>query len=175
MNETAKKLTITALTVALVCVTTSYTQIPIPGGYMHLGNVFILLTGFLFSWKVAGVAGGVGSALADWITGFPMWILPTLIIKSIMGIVIALIMHGTKESASIKKVRTWIGAVAGMLVMIGGYFIAGIWVMGGWEPSLTQIPGLSTEGVIGAVIFFVAAAAFEKAGIQKMLHRLSFR
>lgn len=39
----AKRLTVTALAMAVVCVSTMAIQIPIPLGYMHLGNCCILL------------------------------------------------------------------------------------------------------------------------------------
>ena len=47
-NWTAKKLAINALAIALVCVSTMVIQIPIPLGYMHLGNCCILLVGVYF-------------------------------------------------------------------------------------------------------------------------------
>ena len=47
-NWTAKKLAINALAIALVCVSTMVIQIPIPLGYMHLGNCCILLVSVYF-------------------------------------------------------------------------------------------------------------------------------
>ena len=47
-NWTAKKLAINALAIALVCVSTMVIQIPIPLGYMHLGNCCILLVSISF-------------------------------------------------------------------------------------------------------------------------------
>ena len=45
----AKQITLAALAMALVCVSTMMIQIPIPLGYMHLGNCCILLFGVFFS------------------------------------------------------------------------------------------------------------------------------
>ena len=41
----AKQITLAALAIAVVCVSTMVIQIPIPLGYMHLGNCCILLFG----------------------------------------------------------------------------------------------------------------------------------
>ena len=86
MTLDAKKITWNGLGIALVCISTMAIQIPIPLGYCHLGNCMILLISFLFPWQTGLLAGGVGSALADLLTGFPQWILPTLIIKKYHGI-----------------------------------------------------------------------------------------
>ena len=44
----AKQITLAALAIAVVCVSTMVIQIPIPLGYMHLGNCCILLFGVFF-------------------------------------------------------------------------------------------------------------------------------
>ena len=82
----AKKITIASLSIALVCISTAIIHIPIPLGYMHLGNICILLCSYLFPWDIGLLAGGVGSALSDLLTGYPQWVLPTLIIKGIMEV-----------------------------------------------------------------------------------------
>ena len=56
-NWTAKKLAIDALAIALVCVSTMVIQIPIPLGYMHLGNCCILLVSVYFGNMTGMLAG----------------------------------------------------------------------------------------------------------------------
>ena len=54
----ARFLCMTAVMAALICVMTMVVQIPIPLGYAHLGDAFILLT-VLFVGKRSGIwAGG---------------------------------------------------------------------------------------------------------------------
>ena len=78
-------LCMTGIMAALVCMMTMVIQIPIPLGYAHLGDAFILLT-VLFVGKRSGFwAGGIGSALADLLTGYAYWAVPTFIIKSLMA------------------------------------------------------------------------------------------
>ena len=76
-NWTAKKLAINALAIALVCVSTMVIQIPIPLGYMHLGNCCILLVSVYFGNMTGMLVGGIGSCLADLLSGYTQWIIPT--------------------------------------------------------------------------------------------------
>lgn len=98
-KNTAKNVTVNALSIALVCIATMAIQIPIPLGYMHLGNTCILLVAALFGPVTGLLAGGIGSALADMLTGYAQWIIPTLIIKSIMGFAIGAIAIKRKQSS----------------------------------------------------------------------------
>ena len=90
MNQNVRRITVAALGAALVCICTSVFKFPIPLGYAHLGNCMILLFGVFFDPWIGAFAGGVGSAISD-LLGYPEWVLPTLIIKSIMGFVVAVI------------------------------------------------------------------------------------
>ena len=85
MNKlNSRTISINALAIALVCLSTMFLQFPIPLGYAHLGNCFILISGVFFGPVTGLLAGGIGSALSDLLTGYAQWIIPTLIIKGIM-------------------------------------------------------------------------------------------
>ena len=82
MNKlNSRTISINALAIALVCLSTMFLQFPIPLGYAHLGNCFILISGVFFGPVTGLLAGGIGSALSDLLTGYAQWIIPTLIIK----------------------------------------------------------------------------------------------
>ncbi|NLW25608.1 MAG: hypothetical protein GXY91_10320 [Clostridia bacterium] len=87
MSEKTKNLTYTALMIALVFVATFSVRIPVPftQGYIHAGDSMIFVAAILFGWKMGALAGGVGSALADLLGGYANWVLPTLVIKTVMG------------------------------------------------------------------------------------------
>ena len=167
-NWTAKKLAINALAIALVCVSTMVIQIPIPLGYMHLGNCCILLVSVYFGNMTGMLAGGIGSCLADLLSGYTQWIIPTLIIKGIMGLVIAMIAYREDGEIRMMRLRTFLGAAAGIVIMIAGCFL-----YGGMAAGFAQIPGLTTEGVIGLLLFYVIGFAFEKAKIPVFIKRLA--
>lgn len=167
---TARAITITALSIALVCVGTIVIQIPIPLGYMHFGNICILLVAGLFSPMTAFLAGGIGSAMADLLTGYPQWIIPTLIIKSLMGLAACMIYHRKGQDLCIFSFRTILGSVTAIAIMVFGYFAAGSVVYGSIYTGAAQIPGLTLEGICGIAGFYIIGLAMEKAHVIKLLH-----
>lgn len=168
----AKKLAADALAIALVCVSTMAIQIPIPLGYMHLGNCCILLVSVFFGNTAGMLAGGIGSCMADLLSGYPQWILPTLIIKGIMGLATAVIARGKGQEVHMISVRTFLGTAAGIVIMIAGYTMAGCVLYGSVAAGLAQVPGLTMEGVVGILLFYVIGFAFEKAKVPQLMKRL---
>lgn len=168
MKTSVRRLTTAALGAALVCIATSLFKFPIPLGYAHLGNCMILLFGVYFDPWTGAFAGGVGSALSD-LLGYPEWFLPTLIIKTIMGLSIALIAKRKGQPPHLKALRTLLAVAVGIVIMILGYFIAGSILYGSIVVGAAQIPGLTLEGVVGIVLFYVIAGALEATGLAKKM------
>ena len=162
------QLVFTALSMAIVCVGTMAIQIPIPLGYMHFGNICILLVSTYLNPTSAFLASGVGSALSDLLSGYPQWIIPTLIIKGIMGLCISLISHEKSNISPVFCLKNAIATFTGILIMIMGYFIAGIALYGSIYTSAAQIPGLCTEGVFGLIGYYILGFALEKAHFKKL-------
>ena len=163
----AKKLTLVALCTAVVCVSTIAIQIPIPLGYMHLGNCCILLVSVFFDITTGTFAGGVGSAMADLLSGYPQWIIPTLIIKGLMGYTIAYVSKKDGKRAKLNSVRTFIATSLGIVIMIVGYTIFGAILYGSIASGVAQVPGLTLEGVLGMVLFYLIGLALEGSKIMR--------
>lgn len=168
-QNTAKYVSTNALAIALVCISTMVIQIPIPLGYMHLGNTCILLAAVLFGPTTGFLAGGIGSAMADLLTGYTQWVLPTLIIKSFMGFVIGFIAYKNGKTPKTLSIQTFLASAAGIIIMVAGYTIAGAIMNGSIYTGLAQMPGLTFEGILGMGIFFVLSTALEKANIYKLI------
>lgn len=166
---TTNQLCSIALFMALVCVSTLFFKIPIPLGYAHLGNGFIFLASVFLGNPGGILCAGIGSALADMFGGWYAWILPTLIIKSIMGGVVSLIACDKEGKAKILSAKTAIAVIVGTVVMVLGYFIAGSFLEGSLAASAAQIPGLIGEDIVGIILFYVLGIALEKAGIYKLI------
>ena len=73
---------------ALVFVATYFFKLPvsITQGYIHLGDGFILLGASLLGWASVPAAA-IGSALADLLGGYTLYILPTFVIKGLVAAV----------------------------------------------------------------------------------------
>jgi len=76
---------VSGMLAALVALATMFFKIPlpIPQGYVHLGDTFILFSAMLVG-PLAALVGGIGSALADLLV-YPSYILPTLCVKALVG------------------------------------------------------------------------------------------
>lgn len=162
-REGARIITLTGLFMALICVATLFFKVPIPLGYAHLGNGFIFLAAVFLKNPYAMTATGVGSALADLLGGYAEWIIPTLIIKCLMGALISLI----SANGKVKSVRTFLAVLAGAVEMVAGYTVAGALLYGSIPAGFAQIPGLTAEGIVGMVLFYVVGAVCEKVGVKK--------
>ena len=109
----------------------------------------------------------LGSALAD-LTSFPEWTVPTLVIKTLMGLLCGLI--AGKARSGRPRVRQWRVLFAGLAAvaeMVFGYFTAGSVLYGSVATGLTQVPGLAMEGAVGIVLFYLLGAALERTGVLK--------
>lgn len=104
---------------ALVFVATYFFKLPvsITQGYIHLGDGFILLGASLLGWASIPAAA-IGSALADLLGGYTLYILPTFVIK---GLVAAMAVCALRT-----KRPYWLTVVLlalAELIMVAGYFV----------------------------------------------------
>lgn len=165
----ARRIVVTALGMALVCLLTMAVKVPLPAdGYAHLGNFPIFLFAAFFGPFTGFLAGGVGSAMADILSGFGHWALPTLIIKGIMGILIGVIAKNKCCTIRLKAPRTFLACMAGLVEMTLGYTIAGALMTGNIITGISAIGGYIVEGIIGIIIFYIAGGALNASGILKI-------
>jgi uncharacterized membrane protein len=152
MNNT-KHLALGGLLIALVAVATMSIKIPMPatGGYIHPGDSIIYLVAILFGGKYALLAGGIGSALADVLSGYGQWALPTLIIKGIEGYIIAKI-ASRKLIYTKLRAKDIMAILIGALWMVGGYYIAEGIMVKSFVVPVANISWNLTQALGGAVI-----------------------
>jgi uncharacterized membrane protein len=136
---------------ALVCVATLLITIPIPAteGFFNIGDALVIIASLTFGPVVGGLAGGVGSALADAIGGWFNWVPFTLVIKGAEGFIAGYI-AGSRENRPM--LRTLLAWVVGGLVMVSGYFLVQIYLYG-IGGALVELPfnfvQMLAAGVIG--------------------------
>jgi len=124
-------------------------QIPVPPtrGYLNFGDIMIFTSALLFGRIVGGLAGGIGSALADIITGYGYFAPYTLIIKGLEGFLAGAIRDGKSTQ------RDVLGWFVGALVMVTGYFLAEAYAMGlGVPTALVEAPGNTVQVLSGAIV-----------------------
>lgn len=146
-----KSITVCAMFIALTYIATAFINIRLPiaanGGLVHLGNVPLFVAAILFGRKIGAVAGGVGMALFDLLSGWTSWAPFTLVIVALMGYVVGVVTEKHKKLG-------WIvlGIFCALLIKIGGYYIAEGILYGNWIAPVTSIPGNIVQVVMGGII-----------------------
>ncbi|HZK26018.1 MAG TPA: ECF transporter S component [Thermoclostridium sp.] len=106
-NDHIKKIVLNGLMTGLVFLATSVIKIPTVNGYIHLGDGFIFISAIILGPFYGSFAAGVGSMLADLLSPYAQWAVPSLIIKSLMALIMGLVIRQkTKKQAIISAVTT---------------------------------------------------------------------
>ena len=147
-----QELVFTALMTALVFVATYLPHIPIPLGYAHLGDAVIFLLALLTPRRSALFSACFGSALADLLGGFAIWIVPTLVIKFVMAEIVYRI--GRRGDAIAPRVSIIAALLLSSLWMAAAYTLAGAVLYASMSAALASTPGLIMEGIVNGIIAF---------------------
>lgn len=152
-KELLRKQVLTAMFTALICAATMLIQIPTPmtNGYVNVGDCFVLAAGWFLGPWYGLFAGGVGSALADLISGYAHYIPGTFVIKGLMAMVAALLSRKLLAKLPMRAGRL-IGALAAELIMVSGYFLYAWAILGkAVTAAVTSIPSNLLQGTVGIV------------------------
>lgn len=151
---TTKKLVLTALFMALTIVATMFIRIPLPLGYVNLGDAFVFLSVFILGPVYGTIAGGVGSALAD-VFGYPSYAPGTLIIKTSMALVAYLLYNLLSKSTKKDFFAEIVAGIVGTLIMAFGYFFYETLFFSTAALAIVNVPWNLLQGGIGMVISVV--------------------
>lgn len=115
-RKTIYKLAISGIFAALILLATQL-KVPTAIGYANLGDGVILVASFLLG-PAAFFPAAIGSALADLVAGYPLYVPATFVIKGLMGLAAGYLMRGEKVNL-VHKISACIVAEA---IMVIGYF-----------------------------------------------------
>ena len=164
MHSKTKRIVITALMAAMVCVATMIIKIPSPmKGYLNIGDCIVLLCGWLLSPGFGFVAAGLGSALADMFSGYITYAPATFLIKGSMAL-IAFACFKLMNKRLGRLPSQIIGAVLAEIVMVFGYFVFEGF-MYGFVPSAVNIPANAVQGAVGLILGIILVKVFERLKI----------
>ncbi len=150
------KIAITAAMTALVFIVTKFISVPISvvaGQVFDAGDIMIFIAAWTFGSPVGGFAGGVGSALSDFLNGgfFAPF---TLVIKGSEGVIAGRIAQRSKWG----RKTSWVLASC---VMVGGYFLTNWFLMGlvfgasngpGFDLAVLELPFDILQMGVGGLI-----------------------
>ena len=122
-KNSAVNIALLAIMTALTTIMTIVIQIPYPGtsGYFNFGDTMVMLGGLLLGPVGGFFAGGVGSALADVISGYTFYAPITLVVKGFEAMAVGYFSFKVKEHV---RLSTWdiVGVLVGAIIMLTGYF-----------------------------------------------------
>ena len=150
----SKQLALTAVFAALCLIGTVVIVVPLPFGFFNVGDVFVLLAGWCLGPVYGSVAAAVGSALADVITGFPIYAPATFFIKGLDAFIAYMVWFLLKKC--IRKERfdflpRILSALSGESVMVLGYFGYEC-LLYGINGAIAAVLGNITQGVFGMIL-----------------------
>lgn len=156
MNSNLKKMVMAALFAALACVATMSIRIPTPGtgGYIHPGDAIVILSGVILGPVWGLLAAGIGSAMADFLGGYFLYVPITFVIKGAVAFVAGMIYKKIGKTSKSRYTAVVLGGVGDIILVAGGYFLCEI-MLYGVSAAAASIPANLIQGVSGLIISVV--------------------
>ncbi|MBG9979878.1 ECF transporter S component [Facklamia sp. DSM 111018] len=138
-------LVLAAIFAAITTIFTMLVRIPIPNGqgYLNIGDGILMTASLLFGPFIGFGVGGIGSALADILSGYAMYAPFTFAVKGIEAFLAGYLFH----KCHIK----WMATLIAGIVMAGGYFATDflLYDLGAASVGLPMNIG---QGVLGSLM-----------------------
>ena len=120
------RLVYTALFTALTTVATLVIQVPSPmSGYVNLGDAMVLLSAWILGPVYGTAAAGIGSMLADLLSGYAYYAPGTLIIKCLMAFVAAQVFLALQDKTKGKRFAKVVSGLLAEIIMVVGNLVQG--------------------------------------------------
>lgn len=164
MKLTTKTLATGGIFAAMVTIGTLVIRIPIPtGGYIHIGDSLVYLSGILLGPVLGAVVSGLGSAIAD-LFGYAEYVPATLVIKALDALVTASVFMFVQKN--VKGFNgTLLGYILGVLcggsVMVGGYFTYEV-ALKGFAYAASSLSFNAIQAFGGAIVALPVLVALAK-------------
>ena len=164
-----KKLVLTALFCALIMVATLFIRIPLPFGYVNLGDGFIFLAALVLGPIWGTLAAGVGSAMAD-MFGYITYAPATLIIKGAMALAFWVVYQGLGKVIRAELWREIIAGAIGAILMAFGYFVFESFYLSSIALAAVGAPWNLWQGGVGVAVSVIIARILKTTKVFKQFH-----
>ena len=156
-SNTAKIVALSAMFAALVTVTTAFIKVPTPLGYVHAGDSMVYLAASVLPGPFGLIAASIGGGLADLISGYPHWAIPTAIIKALNVLPFLLCRLALKNNPRYRRIinlPNLLMVIPSTVVTLGGYLLANAFFHGFAAAFAAVIPNLLQVSV--AAVLYIA-------------------
>ena len=151
-KNTVRNLAFAGLFAALTCVMTMVVQIPSPTGFTNLGDCMILLAAFVLGPAWGFAAGGIGSMLADLISGYGAYAPGTFVIKGGIALIAALLCMAFRKHGKLGYPARILSCVLAELFMVGGYLLYESTILSYGAAALESVPNNLVQGLVGVIL-----------------------
>ncbi|MBC3797577.1 ECF transporter S component [Acetobacterium tundrae] len=156
MNSQTKKITYSALMMALVFIMTFIIRIPVFNGYIHLGDGAVFLSAYILGPWAGLLAAGIGSAGADYFGGYSIYMFPTFIAKGLMAFIFGYFI----KRYPAKNILFF--AFPAVIVMSLVYYVSEVIMYGSITSPLINVPFSLLQGSVGVVIVTILYKPLEQ-------------
>jgi len=159
LTISTKKACYTALMMAVTFIMIMIVRIPIPNGYIHLGDCAVFLSGYILGPVFGPLAAIIGACSADYFSGFAVYIIPTAIAKGSMAWLTAWALQRNID----RKIKIGIMVFASV-IMTFVYYLSELIMYGNAYSPLVNIPfnfGQALVGMVVALLLFKPLAKFK--------------
>lgn len=159
-NKLALKIALIAICTAIVTVFTIAIQIPVGKEYLNFSDVAIVFIAFAFGPVPGLIAGGLGPAIGDIISGYASWAPISLAVHGLEGLAVGLLASRIRSPRLLMEALTTLVDIA---IVAFGYYLLGALFITDFRTSLTGVPINILQGVSGGVIGILLYEAVHKA------------
>lgn len=165
------KITYTAIFTAIILLATSLIKFStgLGEGYIHLGDCFVYLSACILPFPYCLVAGALGGALADILSGYAIWAIPTMLIKMLNAVPFALVCRKYKSNKILSKYTVLMTIISGMITILG-YFVAECILYSVASATLSLL-GNTIQAVASGIIFVIIAKATDKINLKSKISK----
>lgn len=160
-QEQLKYLVLTALFAAMTYVLTAFLHVPTHQGYVHFGDGMIYIAASLLPMPYAMAVGAIGAGLSDFLSGYAVWVLPTVIIKAATAACFS------RRNEKMVCVRNLIALVPAAVICVGGYYLASGIIYGDFIAAFADVPSNLIQSVGSSILFVLLGLALDRMGFKK--------
>lgn len=162
-NKQVKNIVMGAIFASIIYVTTAFLHIPSYTGYLHIGDGFIYLVSCLLPTPYAIGASAIGAGLSDGLSGYVMWIIPSVIIKSLTALCFS------RKTDKIICKRNILALIPSFILCVGGYYLADAIMTSNFIAPLSGIFGNVCQVVASSILFILLGLALDRMNFKKRI------
>lgn len=141
-----KRLSISSLGFAFIFLLTMIKVNIAVVGYVHIGDVGILVMSSILPSGLSAIVAGLSSALVDVVSGYGNYAIASLLVKGLLGFVLSTLLKSDDTKKGRLFLATW-------LIIVGGYSLWDFIQFQSLEYVLVSLAANTVQVVVSFIIF----------------------